>query len=114
MDPIDLKEVLERVQNDKELLKELLDIFLQDCPQKVKAIKEAYQAKNMTQLKDAAHSMKGASGNISAKQLYALFSALDQKGRNDDFSGVDVLIADLDRELKVLEEYSHKLKQELS
>ena len=42
---IDLKEVLERVQDDKELLDELFDIYQEDFVQKRQALGEAIAAR---------------------------------------------------------------------
>ncbi len=63
---IDLKDVLERVQDDKELLAELFDIYQEDFVVKRQALGEAITAKDITKIKEIAHSMKGSSGNISA------------------------------------------------
>ena len=77
-DVVDLKEALERVQDDKELLLELFDIFLGDCTKKIEIIRQAIEKKDLNQLKDTAHSLKGASGNISAKKLYNSFLTMEQ------------------------------------
>lgn len=112
-DIIDLPEVLERVQNDRELLSELIDIFLADCPVKISAIKQAIQNKDFAQLRDTAHSIKGASGNISAKKLHALFLQIEQAGKDNALAGTEALLNELDRQFQEFKEYAVKLKQEL-
>ena len=110
---IDLKEVLDRVQNDRELLIELLDIFLEDCPPKINAIKEAVAKKDFLQLRDIAHSMKGASGNISAKNINASFLQIEQMAKNNDLNSIDVSLKELDKRFEELKTYSKKLKEDL-
>ena len=60
---LDLNEFLERVQDDKELLLELLDIFSDDYQKKRVQLEEAVNKNDSEQIKSVAHSLKGASGN---------------------------------------------------
>ena len=78
---IDLKDVLERVQDDKELLAELFDIYQEDFVVKRKALGDAIAAKDIAKIKEVAHSMKGSSGNISAKPLHAACLKLEMPGQ---------------------------------
>ena len=109
---IDLNEVLERVQNDKDLLVELFDIFLADCPAKITALKEAAAQKDLTRIKEVAHSMKGASGNISAKKLYALFLKIEQMAKTNDLSAMGSSLQELDRQMEEFKVCSSKLKSD--
>ena len=111
-DVVDLPEVLERVQNDRELLLELLDIFLNDCPSKIKAIHEAVRTKDFEKLKEVSHSMKGASGNISAKKINAAFLAIEQKAKTPTLEGIDGILKELEGHINDLRSYSLKLKEE--
>ena len=108
---IDMKELLERDQDDKELLMELLEIYLDDYPGKRKQLGEDVSAKNTEGIKSIAHSLKGAAGNISAKALHSLFWQIEQKTKNNDFSGVDSLISAIDQQHAILEQYIQSLKK---
>lgn len=110
---IDLKEVLERVQDDRELLLELFDIFLEDCPVKIQAIRDAAAKKDISQLKDVAHSMKGAAGNISAKKMHASFLKIEQLAKTDDLAGINNVFKELDNQLADVRSYASKFRQEL-
>ena len=112
-DIIDLPEVLERVQNDRELLAELIDIFLEDCPAKISMIKQAVLKKDFSQLRDTSHSMKGASGNISAKRLHTTFLQIEQLAKNDSLEGIEAFLKDLDKQFEEFKVYSVKVKQQL-
>lgn len=101
---IDLKEVLERVQDDKELLNELFDIYQEDFVIKRKALEEAIASHNIAKVKEVAHSMKGASGNISAKPLHAAclqLETLAKEGKTDGMQEVALKIDGYFEEIKV-------------
>lgn len=110
---IDVPEFLDRVQEDKDLLKELLDIFVEDFEQKRVKLGEAVTNKDFETIKSIAHSVKGASGNISAKPLREVCVVLENKGKGRDDSGLPGLLEDLDREYAALKKRIGTLKEEL-
>ena len=111
---IDLTELLERVENDHELLLELIDIFLQDCPQKIQAMRRAADAKEYTQLQELAHSLKGASGNISAKAMRELFLEIENMAKAQDASDMQRSFDAVDAQHADLQKYFPQLKAKLS
>ena len=112
-DVIDLPEFLERVQDDKALLLELLDIYEQDFIQKRQYLSEAAQQKDYERIKEIAHSLKGASGNISAKNLRPLFSSLEEMGKTGNVSTVEATLSQIDQEFALLKVRMDQLRQEL-
>ena len=60
---VDLNEVMERVQDDKELLLELFEIFDKDYGQKIQTLKVAVGAKDIEVIKDVIHSTTGIEAN---------------------------------------------------
>ena len=73
----DLTEGLSRVAGNYELYKKLLLSFYQDNKEKTQKIKQALQTNNFNTARHLAHSVKGVSGNISAKRLYAAARSLE-------------------------------------
>ncbi|MBP9854405.1 MAG: Hpt domain-containing protein [Candidatus Omnitrophica bacterium] len=110
---IDVPEFMDRVQEDKDLLKELLDIFVEDFEQKREKLTEAAATKDFETIKSIAHSIKGASGNISAKPLRAVTIKLETRGSEKNASDLDMLLKDLDREYAALKTRIVTLKKEL-
>ena len=110
-DAIDVKDLLERVQNDKELLVELLDIYQEDFPNKRRALGEALKANDLTGVKEAAHSLKGSSGNLSAKSLYKLCLELEQMAQVNDLSQTDKVLTSIDEEYKRLQTHALDIKK---
>ena len=113
-DIIDLKDVLDRVQDDKELLLELLDIYIEDFVTKRTALVEAIASKDLTKVKEVAHSMKGASGNISAKRMYDSCLKLEQLARSNDTNGLEDLAKTVDSQFEEIKVNAAKLKKEFA
>ncbi|MEI7998887.1 MAG: Hpt domain-containing protein [Candidatus Omnitrophota bacterium] len=113
-DIIDLPDVLERVQDDKELLLELLDIFQEDFIVKRHDLGEALLTNDFSRIKEVAHSMKGSSGNISAKRMHATFIQLEQFAKQNDIVGVESLINTVDGQFEEIKANAIKLKQQFN
>jgi len=110
---LDLDEFMERVQDDKELLFELLDIFVQDFQVKREQIKEAVEKSDFEVIRSVAHSLKGASGNISAKLMRETFFDLEELGKNNDLTGTDELLSTMNQQFEALNERINQLKEEM-
>lgn len=95
-DIIDLKDVLERVQEDKELLSELFDIYVEDFAIKRKVLGEAVAARDLAKIKEVAHSMKGASGNISARPMHAACLQLEGLAKEGNTDGMQDVVKNID------------------
>jgi HPt (histidine-containing phosphotransfer) domain-containing protein len=54
---------------DPELVVDLITMFLDDGPAKVRAVTEGLAAGDLEKAERAAHSLKGSSGNLGAKLL---------------------------------------------
>ena len=111
-DIIDLPDFLERVQDDKELLLELLDIFQEDFVAKREALGEAVAATNIPKIKEVAHSLKGSSGNISAKTMHAACLQLEHLAKSGTNVGMEDLIKTIDAQFIDVTAFTAKLKDE--
>ena len=109
---VDLKEVLERVQDDKELLLELLDIFIEDYPIKIETIRQGVKDKDFEKLRDASHSLKGASGNIAAKRINMLIVQVEQLVKMNTTDGIEDLLKNLEQAFSDFKIFTAKLKQD--
>jgi len=111
---IDLKDFMERVQDDKELLVELLDIFQEDFVGKRQALGDAVKNNDVTKIKEVAHSLKGASGNISAKEMHANFLKIEQSAKNNDISGITPILQVIDGQFEQIKQFALKTKKEFA
>ncbi len=98
----DLQEFMERVQNDKGLLLELLDIFTEDYKTKRQLLSEAIDKQDYEQVRSIAHSLKGATGNISAKVLRETFNQIENMAKAENLEGIDRILVVLDSQYEEL------------
>jgi histidine phosphotransfer protein HptB len=62
---VDLQELLGRLDNDYELLRDLLTIFKTDFPRLVEAIEEAIARQDMKEIMKSSHTLKGMLSNLA-------------------------------------------------
>src|SRR6266481_1335052 len=83
----DHQELLARVENDRELLRDLLTIFKEDFPRQLLTLREAVEAKDGDLVATAAHSLRGMLSNLAASQAAATAARLEQMGRKKEILG---------------------------
>lgn len=110
---LDLDEFMERVQDDKELLLELLDIFEADYEVKRQDLEKAIEGGDFQTVSNIAHSLKGASGNISAKALRESFYKLEDMGKAEDLKGAGDLLEEIDKHYTNLKNQMQEIRNKL-
>jgi CheY-like chemotaxis protein/HPt (histidine-containing phosphotransfer) domain-containing protein len=102
------------VEGDKELLREVIEIFLNtECQPMLNKIREAVEQGDATSLNRAAHSLKGAASSLGAKAAAAAAYQLESIAEANDLSdakpALDALqraLAELKTKLKAFQEES--------
>jgi len=84
---------------EPDVLKEVLQLFLDDVPARVERLRSAWQGGDAVAVQRAAHSLTGSAGNIGATGLLGVCRQLDDVGRAGDLSNAASLVAALDAEL---------------
>ena len=77
---IDAAGLLARVGGDQDLMRDVVRLFLEDCPVRLAAIRAAIIAGDMDGLRNAAHALRGAAGTLSASGLVEAASVLERIG----------------------------------
>ncbi len=98
----DLNELLARVENDRELMRDLLSIFKQEFPLHLQALRLAVDSFDAEKVASEAHSLKGMLSNLAAGTSAAAAARLEQLGRNrevSEFQEAFLLFERLSREL---------------
>jgi len=112
-DPVSLvwdeKRALHAVGDDRVLLGELAQIFLEECPRLVAEVGEAVQAGNAARLRNAAHGLKGAVDNFGARLAYEAALKLELLGRSGTLEGAPAAFAELQEELARLQPLLYEL-----
>lgn len=70
-------ELLERVDNDQELLRELLTIFKEDFPQSFQSLKSAVRSGDLKGASRLSHTLKGMLSSLGATRAAAAASELE-------------------------------------
>lgn len=113
-DIIGIQDVLGRLQGDKELLLELIQIFLDDAPQRFKDVSDMIKKEDYAQLADVAHSVKGAASNIGANKLWQSFKVIEQAAKDKDLALASEIFARASLEFAELKEYIPRLRSNLA
>jgi len=106
--PLDMETALKRLDGDKNLFKELMSEFLNHTSEQVSILEEAVEKGDAKCVVREAHAIKGAAGNLGAKNLADSALRLEQLGRTGNLDKGENLIADLQKELRRLTEYAYK------
>jgi HPt (histidine-containing phosphotransfer) domain-containing protein len=88
--------VLNRVGGDLGLLREVVGLFLDACPQSLAELRQAATAGDAAALHSRAHTFKGMVGNFGARDAFAAALRLEMLAREGDLSGASDACAALE------------------
>jgi HPt (histidine-containing phosphotransfer) domain-containing protein len=95
------------LDSERDIVTELIDIFLEDTPPWLTALHEALLRSDVRAFAHAAHSLKGSCGTIGAKRMAAICAALEGSARRGYLEAVrtslDGLSAEFQRVRQMLE-----------
>jgi PAS domain S-box-containing protein len=93
---------LNRVDGDRELLREVANLFYEDAPRLLIEVRNAIQRGDGNALERSAHTLKGSVGNFGARTASEAAFNLEQMGRNGDFARAPEVFAQLERQVNLL------------
>jgi len=96
--PVDADQLLDRIDGDRTLLAELVDLFRVDCPGNLRMAQEAIDRQDAGSLMRSAHTLKGALSNLSATRASALAADLEAIGISLDLTHAQATLDSLVRE----------------
>jgi len=94
-DAIDPDALLETVRGDKQLLSELITLFREDAPSKLRNMEEAIAQRDAAALSATAHAFTGALTNFASTAALQKARELEKAARAGDLSNVVTLFASL-------------------
>jgi two-component system, sensor histidine kinase and response regulator len=110
---LDEAAALDRVEGDRELLEDLVRLFLDECRATMKEIREAMVERDAGQLERLAHTMHGSSASLGANQVSQAASALEMRARSGAMEAagelVEILQGEIDRVLPELQALVRKV-----
>jgi signal transduction histidine kinase/CheY-like chemotaxis protein len=94
--------LLERVEGDQELLTEMIQIFMEEAPALLQAMRESLQVGDMTLLERSAHSLKGAVSNLSSKSAANAALKLERDAKENNSRSAKESLAAVEGIMKLL------------
>jgi HPt (histidine-containing phosphotransfer) domain-containing protein len=87
-------------EGEPDFVQEMIDLYLSNTPSLIDSIRQAITQNQAEALQHAAHTLKGNSNSLGAKQMGALSLELEKIGHSRVLDGAGVLMADLEREFE--------------
>ena len=94
-DTVDRDALLAGFGGRTDLLKHVVEVFLEDAPSILARLKEAMQTNNAVEVTAAAHALKGSVGLFSQGNAYECARRLEQSGRGGDLTGGETVREEL-------------------
>ncbi|MBV9122991.1 MAG: response regulator, partial [Planctomycetes bacterium] len=102
----DREAAVEEMGGSLELLREIAQVFLEDCPRMLGELRTALDDKDAVRLRRAAHSLKGSAANFSAPAAVEAAWKLEEMGRQGNLQGAAESLPELEQEV-------HRLRRAL-
>jgi len=83
---VDQTELLERFEGETDLLREVIDIFLGECPARLARLRAAVRHRDAAALALAAHSLTGCLGTFAAPRAVQLSREIERCAQCGDFA----------------------------
>ncbi len=87
--------------DENAFLKEIVDIFLEDTPERIAELKQCLAKFDQPTFTRAAHSIKGSASNLGATRVRSIAEKLEHQSRNSGLVGLDQLLSSLDDEFAI-------------
>ena len=98
----DWEDLMERVDDDLDLLQRMLELFVRDYPELLEAARQAIAGGDVQQLKTAAHTLKGMLGNLSADSAVQVTQKLETMDPQEDREQVEEVFLNLEKQVERL------------
>jgi two-component system sensor histidine kinase/response regulator len=99
----DVKELLNRLEGDHELLRELLQMFRTDAATNMQLVTDSLRRNDPDSLVRAAHTLKGMLKNLAMNSAAEIAATIENAGRDKDLQKVATQIPLLEKALNELQ-----------
>ncbi len=100
---------LDRLMGDEDLAKEILDEFIENVPNRLAAVREAFNNGDVPSLHREAHTLKGASANVGAVSLQKVAHQIEIACVADDLDKAELLSSQLDIQFEMLKKTMNQI-----
>ncbi len=101
---IDAQELREQLDGDRELLRELVELFLKNSPHTLASLRHGVNAADPKEIEATAHRLRGTLGNFSATRAAATAEELESAGREGNVERAGNLLPVLELQVKQVRE----------
>jgi CheY-like chemotaxis protein len=98
----DKAELVDRLEGDQDLLRELIEAFLAEADPLVQQVSEAVAKRDASDLHRAAHKLKGTVSTLGGKSATRVAMALETMGRSGELKDSEAALEQLRREMAAL------------
>ena len=111
MIPVNLEQIRAASMGDDEFMEELIDIYLDDMPRQIQALRDAVENQDAAAAAATAHRLKGASGNVGADSLSALCRDIEMSSRQSRLDQLPKLVEAVSQEGDRVQAFLNSLKK---
>jgi len=102
---INWSELMERTGDDEELVKDVIDVWLKECPSRIESLVEAVKAGKFKDISLQAHTIKGSAATISAGNLARAALQLELASRERKLDDAEAMLANIQVEFEKLKSF---------
>jgi HPt (histidine-containing phosphotransfer) domain-containing protein len=88
--------MIERLMQDEGLARAITDAFLSDIPKQIRELKTCLENGNRSGIERQAHSIKGASANVSGEALSAVAREMEKAAKAGEVASLGALMSALE------------------
>ena len=103
-DVFDRLALLERVGGDKDILNDIIAMFIEDIPVQLEELKQGIKENNAAIIRGQGHKIKGVSATVGAKAMRQAAYEIELAGTDDKLDCIPGLVAKLEQEFERLKE----------
>jgi CheY-like chemotaxis protein/HPt (histidine-containing phosphotransfer) domain-containing protein len=103
--PIDMDRLTELAGADKDMLRELVELFFKQTARQLEQLETAIGESKAEEVRHLAHSCKGASATMGMAPLAAIFFELEKMGRAGSLDGAAPVLVNALREFKRVQDF---------
>ena len=112
--PVDLSRISRTTGGDLDVELELLRIFLEQTDEKLRSVETALSAKDYGQIREDAHSIKGASANVGADRLRELAASLEGRMKNGEHTQAEAMVSEVIAEFARVRAYLEEHRKRMT
>lgn len=100
---IDREQGLRNVDGDEEFFREILEIYIEEIPERIESFQKNLEANDFDTLISLAHSLKGVSLTVGALRVHELSKSIELAARSGEEETVRNLYPELETVLRKIE-----------